>query len=320
MSAIKELHAGETGSEFYALLRRTVLAVGIARNFPAPSGGDSWTAKDVDVVANEFLAHSQTPRRLADLALHCASDDALARRLQGSVRNFLRDWGRQTDLGRLIRRVKRALKEESGFFKVEGDRWTLADGTPEPSTAPLDTLQAAASLEPEVVVPSWGAEARRKGPVADKETINRLIRRVLEAAEGSVTAADIAKAIAHRLAIPPQALTLEIDAGDRPEAVERDTPFDATADEVITNLTAKEVLETLTDRERIALGYLELGVRELGPKIGISHSQAAVVRQMAAEKLRAELAGEGSGEAIARKVVQLARNWVDARTAGNGVT
>lgn len=80
------------------------------------------------------------------------------------------------------------------------------------------------------------------------------------------------------------------------------------------------MLETLTDRERISLGYLELGVRELGPKIGISHSQAAVVRQMAAEKLRDELAGEESGEAIAKKVIQLARNWVDTRTVGTGRT
>lgn len=320
MTAIKELHAGQTGPEFYGLLRQTVLAVGIARNFPAPSGGGSWTAEDAGLVANEFLAHEQTPRRLADLALHCASDDALARRLQGSVRNFLRDRGRRTDIGRLIRRVKRALNEEKHFSKVDGDRWTLADANREPSQVPFYELEAAASLEPEVVIPSWGPDNKRKGPVADKATINRLIRRVLEAARGSVTAADIAKAIAPRLAIPLQALTLEIDAGDRPERVNLDSPFDATADEVVSVLTAKEVLETLTDRERISLGYLELGVRELGPKIGISHSQAAVVRQMAAEKLRDELAGEESGEAIAKKVIQLARNWVDTRTVGTGGT
>lgn len=320
MSALDELRAGETGSEFYGLLRRTVLAVGIARNFPPPSEGESWTAEDAQVIANEFLAHTQTPRRLADLALHCASDDALARRLQGGMRNFLRDRGRQTNIGRLIRRVKRALNEENSFSKVEGERWALLNGSSEPSTVPFTDLEAAASLEAEVVIPSWGPEAKRKGPVADKDTINRLISRVLDAAAGSVTAAEIAKAIAPRLAIPPQALTHEIDAGDRPEVVELDTPFDATADEVITLLTAKEVLETLTDRERIALGYLELGVRELGPRIGVSHSQAAVVRQMAAEKLKQELAGEDFGEAIAKKVVQLARNWVDARTAASGRT
>lgn len=320
MTAINELHAGRTGPDFYGLLRQTVLAVGVARNFPAPSGGDSWTAEYASAVANEFLAEKQTPRRLADLALHCASDEALARRLQGSVRNFLRDQGRRTDIGRLIRRVKRALNEEADYSKVEGDRWALANANDEPTKVPFNVLEAAASLEPEVVIPSWGPETKRKGPVADKATINRLIRRVLEAAKGSVTAADIAKAIAPRLAIPLQALTLEIDAGDRPERVELDSPFDATADEVVSALTAKEVLETLTDRERIALGHLDLGVRELGPKIGVSHSQAAVVRQMAAEKLRDELAGDESGEAIAKKVLQLARNWVDVRTAGDGGT
>src|SRR5437764_975231 len=83
---------------------------GAGHNFPPPSGG-TWTADDISSVAAAFLADGQTPRRLADLALHCRNDGAVARRLQGAVRNFLRDLGRATDVGRLVVRLRRALRE-----------------------------------------------------------------------------------------------------------------------------------------------------------------------------------------------------------------
>lgn len=318
MSALKELRRGEVGSDFIDLLRRTVLAVGIARNFPPPAGGNSWTEDDVDETTNAFLADGQTRRRLTDLALHCGTDQALAHRLQGSIRNFLRDQGRRTELGRLIRRVKRALREEEAFAWHTDGRWHLLAGSRQPSAAHPADLERAAARE-DVVVPAWGEEARRAAPYADRESLVRLISAVLEAAEGSLTAAEIAKALAARLAVPAQPLSREIDAGDRPEPVRLDAAFDMTSQEVIRLVTASEILETLTDRERLALAHLELGVRELGPKIGVSHSQAHVIRQRAIDKLRSELVGEEFGEAVAKTVLELAKSWADDRTRTAGL-
>ena len=65
--------------------------------------------------ASEFMADAQTPRRLADLAVHCASADALRARLQGTVRNFLADIGRRTPIGKLVVRVNDVLRGEAGF-------------------------------------------------------------------------------------------------------------------------------------------------------------------------------------------------------------
>ena len=73
MSALAELQAGAVADEFIALLERTIRAVGVARNFPPPDGFGQWDADAVHATASEFLSDGQTPRRLTDLALHCAN-------------------------------------------------------------------------------------------------------------------------------------------------------------------------------------------------------------------------------------------------------
>src|SRR5437870_451138 len=100
-SAVAELQGGRAGPEFTRELQRTIRAVAVARNFPPPEGHGLWDADAVWTTAAEFLSDAQTPRRLADLAVHCASVDALRARLQGTVRNFLADLGRRTPIGKL---------------------------------------------------------------------------------------------------------------------------------------------------------------------------------------------------------------------------
>ena len=67
-----------------------------------PAGFTQWDADAVHSTVAEFMSDAQTPRRLADLAVHCATDDGLRARLQGTVRNFLADLGRRTPIGKLV--------------------------------------------------------------------------------------------------------------------------------------------------------------------------------------------------------------------------
>ena len=62
MTAIAELQAGAAGEEFVALLRRTIRAVGVSRNFPPPEGHPMWDADAVHTAAAEFMADRQTPQ------------------------------------------------------------------------------------------------------------------------------------------------------------------------------------------------------------------------------------------------------------------
>ncbi len=286
-----------------------MLAVAVARGFPPPGGG-SWTREEVDTVVAAFMADNQTPRRLADLALHCADDAAVARRLQGAVRNYLRDRGRATDVGRLVVRVRRALRENADFVHVGADRWGLADADiTEPSTVTSDKL-VAATADVEVVFPNWSSTTGRRPPFADRASMDALIRAVLLAADGSLLPGDIAAAIAPRLEVAARPLVFDVDSGDFPDDVTVGL-IDATGDEVVNRLRAREVVSLLSDRERIALAYTEIPVRELGPLMGVGSSQAHVIRQRAVAILRDELTDEDGGEEVAKMVFAMTRMLVE---------
>lgn len=306
MTAIAELQAGTADAEFVALLRRTIRAVGISRNFPPPEGHHMWDADAVHSTAAEFMADTQTPRRLVDLALHCGTDDALRARLQGAVRNFLADLGRRTPIGKLVLRINEVLVREPGFVRVDG-RWARQGG---PTAAGHDDPEALsrAILGHEVVLPAWGHDARRSAPVADRATVVALCTALLDAAGGSLAPRSLAQAIGHRLGIGQAPVALEVNALDQPAGVDR------TGSEALRLLRATEVLAELNDGERLAVAYPEYTVRQLAPMLGVSASKAHLVRQRAIAVLAEELLDDDDGEAVALLVIELARAWVDSET------
>ena len=175
---VAELQAGRAGGAFTAELQRTIRAVAVARNFPPPEGHAAWDADAVWSTASEFMADAQTPRRLTDLAVHCASADALRARLQGTVRNFLADLGpahadRQAGGPDQRRPAGRAR------VRAVGGRWARAARTG-PAARPASTTPtpwAGPSPASTVVVPAWGHDAHRAAPVADRDTIVVPVRR-----------------------------------------------------------------------------------------------------------------------------------------------
>lgn len=304
MTAVAELQAGTAGAEFVALLRRTIRAVGISRNFPPPEGHHMWDADAVSSTAAEFMADRQTPRRLTDLALHCGTDEAVRARLQGTVRNFLADLGRRTPIGKLVLRINEVLVKEPAFVRVEG-RWAREGG---PTAAGNDDPEALsrAILGHEIVLPAWGHDARRSAPVADRSTIVTLCTALLDAAGGSLAPRSLAQAIGHRLGIGQAPVALEVNALDQPAGVDR------TGSEALRLLRATEVLAELNDGERLAVAYPEYTVRQLAPMLGASASKAHMVRQRAIAVIQAELLDDDDGEAVALLVMELARTWVDS--------
>ena len=312
MTALEELRAGSIGEEFVSLLGRTIRAVAVARNFPPPEDLGSWGEEAVARTVSEFAADSQTPRRLLDLATACATEQALAARLQGTVRNFLADLGRRTPLGKLVVRINEVLGRHEEFARTHG-RWSLAGGALGPGAADVDRLAKVIGSH-QVSAPRWGHEARRAAPVADAGTIVLLCRALLGAAGGSLTPGTMAAAIGMRLGIGQAPVSLDaasLDPG-RPEGY---PVRDSTADAALREPRAVEILALLNDRERVALAWPEYTVRELAPLLGIGSSQAHIVRRRAIEMLREELADDPDGEAVAGRVLALARNWAERWTA-----
>jgi hypothetical protein len=318
VSPLAELRAGKPGEAFMALLARTVLAVAITRNFPPPDGGP-WNGAKANDVAVSFLTHERTPKRLDWLVLHAGDDAALAGALQGVVRNFLRDLGRATEMGRLVIRIRRALRESGAFVAVDGDRWARSDGPANAAEVGPDALVAAAATVP-VTFQAWSPTARRHEPFADRDSIDALLIKVLDVAGGSLRPSDLAHAIAPSLQIVTGPATVDLDAGDHPDGELGVSGSDVLGDDVVNRVRAREVFELLSDRERIALAYLHLNLRALAPLIGLGHSQAAMVRSRAGEVLQAELADEEQGQEIAELVLEIGRTWVLDRTGSHDVT
>jgi len=317
VSALAELQEGKIGEAFVQLLNKTVYAVATGHNFPAP-GGDFWSAGAVDEVVASFLADPGTVRRLDWLLLRCGDDRELARSLQGIVRNFLRDAGRATELGRLVVRIRRALRECEKFAPVFGDYWALTGGPTDASGIGPDELEAATAGVP-VAFETWSPTARRREPFADKPSIEALIEAVLQRSAGALTPKEIARALALRLNVVTGPVFVELDPGDGVSDLS-DVTAVTDFDHIVTTERAAEVAELLTDRERIALAHLELSARELAVRLGLGHSQAAVVRSRAVEVLKEELGQDDQGQEVAEVVLELCRTWIEKRTGANDMT
>ncbi|MGI8983615.1 MAG: hypothetical protein ACR2HM_03640 [Acidimicrobiales bacterium] len=75
MNAIAELQAGAAGEEFVALLRRTVRAVGVSRNFPPPDGHASWDADAVHFLTEDLRRDAEGPNLRTHLCRAYSLDD-----------------------------------------------------------------------------------------------------------------------------------------------------------------------------------------------------------------------------------------------------
>ena len=316
VTALDELRSGQVGDHFLRLLHRTIRAVAVARNFPAPEDRDRWDDAAVAQTAADFLAHPATSRRLTDLATHCRTDDALRRRLQATVRNFLADSGRRTPVGRLVLRLNEVLAADDRFER-RGRTWAFA-GTEE--TAPAVDLDAlvAASAAVDVVVPAAWTTGARQSPDIDAPSAVELVGTLLHTAGGPLSVGVLAQVTARRLGIGGAPLSIEATAFDPP------TPSgpsaDTTGTRALMDLRATEVFDRLNDHERLALGLPALPVAKLGPVLGLSGSSAALVRKRAVAILRAELENEEDGQDVADAVLERARTWAELRMATTDAT
>lgn len=309
---------GRLGYSGAQLLYKVVYTVAMARNFPPPEAHAQWDEQAVQEAAHDFLAEDRGKKRLADLAVRAVDERSFERLLHKSVLNFHRDRSRKTDMGALVRRVAEVLDRSDIFAKTDGQppRWSLVDGPSEPSPVPPPRLAVAASEEPNVTVPRWES-SRRRAPLADFDTFERLCRRVLGAANGSLTAAELAYAVASRFDPGRVPLTVELDVLERLP----DRTADArTEREVLGRIEAAALFEALPDRDRILLATWERPVRDLSEVLGLGHSQANVLRQRLARRLANELKDEEEAEDVVTELRALASDWIRQRTIGRGST
>jgi hypothetical protein len=300
------------------VLYRLVYLVAVARNFPPPPGYDRWDPSAVTETAHDFLDGPRGARRVIDIAIRSADEQGFERVLEQAIVNHLRDISRRTDMGRLVRRVTEVLADEPAFSRVAGgtatgsgpSRWALKDGPPAPSGAPETTLIAALARV-EVTIPEWSSE-RRSAPLADRGSFTRMLTAVLAAADGSLTAADVARVIATRLDHHRTPLSLELDVLEA--SAERSTALDP-AVQASSAVRAAEILAGLSENERILLACFDLPVRDLGTVLTLRKSQASLLRQRLAARLHDELADDEDPDDTVAELCRRCEQWARNRTA-----
>jgi hypothetical protein len=277
---------GQAGAE---LLYKTVWLVAVGRRFPPPEGSTDWNETAVAETAHDFVKDKRGPKRLLDIAVRSVDDRSFERLLEAAVLNFLRDIARATDMGKLIVRVKEILHDEKDFEAVSesAERWTLAGGSTMPSMAsPRDLASATAG--------------------------------VLSAAGGSLTAVDLAYALAARLDHRKTAYATNLDIREQvsePASVSRNP-----ATLVVAELHAIDIFDSLSDRERIIVTTLDRNVRDLGLLIDSGKTQAALIRQQLIDRLRDELSDADNPDSTATILCELCDDWVESRTKTDDAT
>jgi hypothetical protein len=311
---LAEQRIGPAGA---ALLYRLVRAVAISRNFPPPPGSQRWDDAAVTETAHDFLDGERGRKRVADIAIRSVDEVTFERIMEAAVVNHLREVSRRTDMGKLVVRVTEVLTDEEDFERVEGRpaRWALAGGRIAPSTAP-DTRLAAAVVNTQVTIPSWSSE-RRDAPLADRDSFVRLLRAVLAAADGTLTASDISQAVATRLDHRRTPLSIELDVLE--SIAEQAASLDPAA-QASSGIRAAQIFADLDDRGRILVALYEQPVRDLGEVLAIGKSQAGLLRQRLADRLRDELKDDTEPEETVTALRGLCERWLGDRTAAAGAT
>lgn len=315
------MQTGKLGQSGAAMLYKMVRAVALSRNMPPPEGHTTWSDAAVQETAHDFIAGAGGMQRFTSIALRSTDDDSFRRQLQAAVLNHLRGIGRRSDLGKLIRRLIEILEGETSFLTTpRGDvtLWRVDGKSDRGNTVDALTLSRSISQIP-VTRPRWDSETR-DAPLADKDSYVRLLHTVLTVADGAMAVPDIAEVIGSRVNHRRTPFAVELDTKDDRDPAGADSVSSDPGVLSLDHLHAHDLFAGLSDRERIALAFRDEGVRELGRRLALGHSQAAAVRQRLAERLRADFADDDDSTGTLTILCELCEQWVDRRTQNGGGT
>lgn len=266
------------------LVYETVDAVRRFDRYPPPAGAAAWTATAVQEFAHDFLYGDGGQERLARIAATATDEDSFERVLEAAIRNEFRMRARSTDTGAVLRSLTHAVDNDPDIVVAGGTpatkTWSLSAHQHSLAySGPTDELVDAAYAVPDVRLARWSSESIRRLPIAEPDSLRRVLHAVLERAGAPLQPQRMVEVILARF---PLTTTADVELTDEliPEV---NASVEAT-------LLARQVWEQLTDNERLVLGVLDLPVREMAAATGLSRSTAQRNATAAKEVLAAFLA------------------------------
>lgn len=293
--------AGVLGQSGVELLYETVRKVVALRNLPPPDGVTKWTSDQLVEVAHDVFAHRKGPERLLSLA-HRSTDEASFRaQLFRLVANDLASRNRSTERGKLHERL-RDVVEGLADVKTDGKQIYLVgveDGT---LPARFDELVAAASTVAQVV-PPWNPMSTHSPPIADRASLEEMIRAVLIAAGSPISLGDLTAVLAVRLGVHDAPVHRDDDGWERITPVSYADP----ESEVGAVDAAERLLANLNTKEQMVLPYLEESTTEIAKATGLGRTTAYKAADMARFKVRRFLADDPDAAATLGAAVDRVR-------------
>ncbi|MEU9396297.1 hypothetical protein AB0D86_40660 [Streptomyces sp. NPDC048324] len=232
MGAYSELtRDGTLGRAGAELLYRTTWAVVRARHYPDPAGRGYWLPDEIQELAHDVIVHKHGGASFAAyLVAHCNDDLSIARVMQAMVRNELADRARRTEKGRLMLRLREVLKSDLFIKKAGGrERYTVAARASSADTrrpvqfGDYETMRQAAHSVTDVKLIRWNPEASRRSPIAEKDSIERVLQAVLTSVESPVELTELADVVADRFGILPTPHVMSWDSEIAFEPVDSST-------------------------------------------------------------------------------------------------
>lgn len=292
---------GQLGPAGVALLYDVVRKVVGFKNLPPPDGLSTWTSDALAEAAHEVFAHRKGPERLVSLANRSTDETSFRKQLYELVSNDLSSLNRRTERGKLLERLRDIIK---GMPDVEQhDKKIRLAGISDDGRGPrFDELVAAASrVAP--VVPAWNPLSPHAPPIADRASLEEMIRATLQTAGSWIMVGDLTAVLAVRLGVHDAPVHRDDDGWERIAPVSYADP----AAEVGTADAAARLLEGLTIKEQMVLPFLDDSATEIAKATGLGRTTAYKTAELARFKVRQFLDSDPDAAATLGAAVERVR-------------
>ena len=203
---------GRLGPAAWELIYRAVDTARRFGRYPPPEGYGAWVTDAVTEVAHDFMTADGAEGRLRRLVATATDEDSFSRLVERAVHNHFKMEARKTDRGAALRAIERHMQSDDGIVAA-GDgptrTWALRDHADQlPYSGNPDDLVAAAYRVADVRPAAWSETSRRRRPLAETESLKRVLHAILATAAAPVERGLLLKVVLARFptaVIPPAA-------------------------------------------------------------------------------------------------------------------
>jgi hypothetical protein len=281
---------------FVALLTKLAGQVARTSTYPWPDGYNSWTDDAVRELVN--VVYERKGKQLALKILEKAnSQPALERLLLAAIKNVLIDLAKETETGKLRRRLLTVLGKDARFVHLTSPDhcWALAGCPQELWQGDREELIQAAFAVRGFHIWTWNTAGQTAGPVT--EALREVSAGVLERANGAVRDQELATVLRVRFVyIAP------LDASPLHDVHRDAAPTTAGSEDTehaaLLRITVDEIWSTLNSMEQAVIAYIGEDEATWARKVSQRPREAAVVVARVKEKLRLAVADDDQAEEV----------------------